>query len=129
QKMPSAAGNTRKNRRNRAMPFIKGRSGNPRGRPVGARGKKTLAREAAMRAKAAAEAQAMVEGWLGVRGRALPRQPKPRPPARLPAHAVPYDTQTSAATVAALLGTDAETVMEAVGLTGNEAADWCDDAL
>src|SRR5215470_16651396 len=92
-----------KNRRNKAMPFIKGRSGNPRGRPVGARGKKTLAREAAMRAQADAEAQAMVERWLGVRGRALLRQPKPRPSARLPEDAVPYDTHTAAATVAALL--------------------------
>jgi hypothetical protein len=32
------------------MPFIKGKSGNPRGRPVDARGKKTLEHEAAMRA-------------------------------------------------------------------------------
>jgi len=113
------------------MPFIKGRSGNPRGRPVGARGKKTLAREAALRARAAAKAQATVERWLGARGRALlraPRQSK-RPVARLPADAVPHDTQTAAAAVAALLGTDAETVMEAVGLTGGEAADWVDDAL
>jgi hypothetical protein len=112
------------------MPFIKGRSGNPRGRPVGARGKKTLAREAAMRAKAAAEAQAMVDRWLGARGRALLRVPRPAkfPPARLPADALPHDTQSAAAVVAALLGTDAETVMDAVGLTGGEAADWFDDA-
>jgi hypothetical protein len=113
------------------MPFIKGRSGNPRGRPVGARGKKTLAREAALRAQAATDAQAMVERWLGVRGRALMRPPRPaqRPVAWLPADAVPYDTHTAAAVVATLLGTDAETVTEAVGLTGNEAADWFDDAL
>jgi hypothetical protein len=57
------------------MPFIKGRTGNPHGRPVGARGKKTLAREAAMRAKAGAEAQAMVDRWLGARGRALLQAP------------------------------------------------------
>jgi hypothetical protein len=113
------------------MPFIKGRSGNPRGRPVGARGKKTLEREAAMRAKAGAEAQAVVDRWLGVRGRALLRPPRAaqRPVARLPADAVPYDTHTAAAVVATLLGTDAATVTEAVGLTGNEAADWFDDAL
>ena len=112
------------------MPFIKGKSGNPRGRPVGARGKKTLAREAALRAQAAAKAQATVDRWLGARGRALLAAPRrAKPPARLPADAVPYDTQTSAATVAALLGVDTETVMEAVGLTGGEAADWFDDAL
>ena len=113
------------------MPFIKGRSGNPRGRPVGARGKKTLAREAAVRAEAGAKAQAIVDRWLGARGRALLRAPSPakRPVARLPADTVPHDTQTAAAAVAALLGVDAATVTEAVGLTGNEAADWFDDAL
>jgi hypothetical protein len=113
------------------MPFIKGRSGNPRGRPVGARGKKTLAREAAMRAQAAAKAQAIVDRWLGARGRALLRAPRPakRPVARLPADLAPHDTPTAAAAVAALLGVDAATVMEAVGLTGREAADWFDDAL
>ena len=115
------------------MPFIKGRSGNPRGRPVGARGKKTLAREAAMRAEAAAEARAIVDGWLGARGRRAllrpPRAAKPAPPARLPAEFVPHDTQSAASVVATLLGVDTETVMDAVGLTGGEAADWCDDAL
>jgi hypothetical protein len=115
------------------MPFIKGRSGNPRGRPVGARGKKTLEREAAMRAEAAAEAQAIVDGWFDARiGRALlrpPRAAKPAPPARLPADLVPHDARTAAAAVAALLGTDAASVMEAVDLTGGEAADWFDDAL
>jgi hypothetical protein len=138
KKTRGAAGNAKRgvtsgnanNRRKRAMPFIKGRSGNPRGRPVGARGKKTLAREAAMRAKAAAEAQAMVDRWLGTRGRALLRVPRPArlPPARLPADALPHDTQSAAAAVATLLGTDAASVMEAVGLTGGEAADWFDDA-
>ena len=59
------------------MPFIKGKSGNPRGRPVGARGKKTLAREAAIRAQAGAKAQAIVDRWLGTRGRALLRAPRP----------------------------------------------------
>jgi hypothetical protein len=114
------------------MPFIKGRSGNPRGRPVGARGKKTLAREAAMRAKAGAEAQAIVDRSFTARERrALMRLPRlaQQPVARLPADAAPHDTQTAAAAVAALLGTDAASVMEAVGLTGNEAADWFDDAL
>jgi hypothetical protein len=114
------------------MPFIKGKSGNPRGRPVGARGKKTLAREAAMQAKAGAEAQAIVDRWLGARGRrALLRAPRAAksPAARLPADARPYDTHTAAAVVATLLGTDTETVMDAVGLTGGEAADWFDDAM
>jgi 2-methylcitrate dehydratase PrpD len=114
------------------MPFIKGRSGNPRGRPVGARGKTTLAREAAMRAEADVKARAIVYGSLGVRGRRAllrPARPAKRPVARLPADAAPHDTHTAAAAVAALLGTDAATVMEAVGLTGGEAADWFDDAL
>src|SRR5262249_44077321 len=113
------------------MPFIKGRSGNPRGRPVGARGKKTLAREAAMREQAAAKAEATVDRWLGARGRTLLRAPRAakRPVARLPADAAPHDERTAATAVAALLGTDAETVMDAVALTGNEAAHWFDDAL
>jgi 2-methylcitrate dehydratase PrpD len=112
------------------MPFIKGKSGNPPGRPVGARGRKTLAREAAMRAQAAVEAQAIVDGWLGARGRALLAAPRrAKPPARLPADALPHDTQSAAAAVAALLGVDSEAVMEAVELTGGEARDWFDDAL
>lgn len=115
------------------MPFIKGRSGNPRGRPIGARGKKTLAREAAMWAEADAEVQAIVDRWFDARiRRALlrpPRAAKPAPAARLPADLVPHDTNTAAAAVAALLGVDAATVTEAVGLTGREAADWVDDAL
>jgi hypothetical protein len=114
------------------MPFIKGKSGNPRGRPVGARGKKTLAREAAMRAEADAEARAIVDGWLGARGRrALLRASRPAksPPARLPADALPHDTQSAASVVATLLGVDTETVMDTVDLTGGEAADWFDDAL
>jgi hypothetical protein len=135
----SRKNNTRKakkyqpnNKRQQTMPFIKGKSGNPRGRPLGARGKKTLAREAALRAEAAAEAQAIVDGWLGARGRRVllgaPR-PAKSPPARLPADTLPYDTQSAASAVATLLGVDAETVMDAVGLTGGEAADWFDDAL
>jgi hypothetical protein len=115
------------------MPFIKGRSGNPRGRPVGARGKKTLARETAMRAEADAKARAIVYGSLGDRGRRtllrVPRATKSAPPARLPQDAIPHDARTAAAAVAALLGVDAATVMEAVGLTGGETADWFDDAL
>ena len=114
------------------MPFIKGKSGNPRGRPIGARGKKTLAREAAMRAEAAAEAQAIVDGWLDARvRRALLRPPcaTQRPVAQLPADAVPHDAQTAAAAAAALLGADSATVTDAVELTGGEAADWFDDAL
>ncbi len=114
------------------MPFIRGRSGNPRGRPVGARGKKTLAREAAMRAEADAKARAIIHGSLRARDRrALLRPPSAakRTVTRLPADAAPHDTHSAAAAVAALLGVDAATVMDAVGLTGGEAADWFDDVL
>ena len=93
------------------MPFIKGKSGNPRGRPVGARGKKTLAREAAMRAEASAKARAIVYGSLGARDRRgllRPRRPAKSPPARLPADAVPHDPWTEAAALATLLGVDAD---------------------
>jgi Family of unknown function (DUF5681) len=110
------------------MPFIKGRSGNPRGRPKGARGKKTLAREAAMRAEADAKARAIIYGSFRARDRRALLKASgaaKRPVARMPAD----DTQTAAAAVAALLGVDAATVMEAVGLTGGEAADWVDDVL
>src|SRR6202011_1804959 len=114
------------------MPFIKGRSEKPRGRPVGARGKKTLAREAAMRAEADAKARAIVYGSLGARGRrAMLRAPRAAksPPPGLPQDASPHAARTAAAAVAALLGVDAATVMEAVGLTGHEADAWFDDAL
>src|SRR6202011_5508129 len=97
------------------MPFIKGRSGNPRGRPAGARGKKTLAREAAMRAEADAKARAIVYGSLGGRGRrALLRAPRAAksPPARLPADAVPHDAPPAAAAEAGLLRGDTATGVE-----------------
>jgi hypothetical protein len=113
--------NKANNKQEQAMPFVKGQSGNPRGRPVGARGKKTLAREAAMRAEADAKASRMIYGALGTRGRRallrLARGAK-SPAARLPAAAVPTDAWTEAAAVAALLGVDAAAVMEAVGLSG-----------
>ena len=113
------------------MPFIKGKSGNPRGRPLGARGKRTLAREAALQAEADAKARAIIYGSRGVRGgRSSTRPPRAaNPPARLPEDMVPHDTQTTAALVGALLGIDAATVMEEVGLSGREADDWFDDVL
>jgi hypothetical protein len=120
------------NKQEQAMPFVKGQSGNPRGRPVGARGKKTLAREAALRAEADAKASPMIYGALGTRGRrALPRLARAAksPAARLPAHAVPRDPWTAAAAVAALLGVDATTVLEAVGLSGGGWADEDDELL
>ena len=85
-----------------------------------------------MREEADAKARAIVYGSLGGRSRrALLRAPRAAksPPARLPADAVPHDARTAAAAVAALLGVDAATVMEAVGLTGGEATDWFDDVL
>jgi hypothetical protein len=114
--------NKANNKREQAMPFVKGKSGNPRGRPVGARGKKTLVREAAMRAEADAKASRMIYGALGTRGRrALPRLPraaKPSSAARLPAHAVPRDPWTEAAALATLLGVDEASVREAIELSG-----------
>ena len=98
------------------MPFIKGRSGNPRGRPVGARGKKTLAREAALRAEADVKARAVIRGAFG---RAISRLPHAaRAPARLPEDAVPHDPWTEAAALATLLGVDADKVREAIDLSG-----------
>jgi hypothetical protein len=118
--------NKANNKQEQAMPFVKGQSGNPRGRPVGARGKKTLAREAALRAEADAKASRMIHGALGTRGRrALPRLPrveKQSPPARPPAHAVPRDPWTEAAALATLLGVDAATVREAIELSGGGGA-------
>jgi len=113
------------------MPFIKGKSGNPRGRPPGARGKRTLAREAALLAEADAKARAIIYGSRGVHGgHGLMRPPRAaNPPARLPEDMVPHDTHTTAALVGALLGIDAATVMEEVGLSGREADDWFDDVL
>jgi hypothetical protein len=102
------------------MPFIKGRSGNPRGRPVGARGKKTIAREAALREAADANARAMLSGALRVRERrALLRLPRvAQAPARLPEDAVPHDPWSEAAALATLLGVDADKVREAIELSG-----------
>jgi hypothetical protein len=104
------------------MPFVKGKSGNPRGRPVGARGKKTLAREAALRAEADAKASRMIYGALGTRGRRallrLPRTAKQSPPARLPEAAVPRDPWTEAAALATLLGVDEASVREAIEFSG-----------
>jgi hypothetical protein len=114
--------NKANNKQEQAMPFVKGKSGNPRGRPVGARGKKTLAREAALRAEADAKASRMIYGALGARGRRallrLPRAAKQSPPARLPAHAVPRDPWTEAAALATLLGVDEASVREAIELSG-----------
>ena len=42
------------------MPFVKGQSGNPAGRPRGSRNRKTLALEAALKAKAEEVAQAII---------------------------------------------------------------------
>jgi hypothetical protein len=119
------------NKQEQAMPFIKGKSGNPRGRPLGARGQRTLAREAALLAEADAKARAIIYGSRGVHGgRSSTRPPRAaNPPARLPEDMVPHDTQTTAALVGALLGIDAATVMEEVGLSGHEADDWFDDVL
>jgi hypothetical protein len=114
-----------------AMPFVKGKSANPRGRPVGARGKRTLAREAALLAEADAKAWAIIYGRWGASGgrNSVPPPRAANPPARLPEDMVPHDTQTTAALVGALLGIDAATVMEEVGLSGREADDWFDDLL
>jgi hypothetical protein len=113
--------NKANNKQEQAMPFVKGQSGNPRGRPVGARGKKTLAREAALRAEADAKASRMIYGALGTRGRrARLRLRRAEPPerARLPEAAVPHGPWAEAAALATLLGVDAATVREAIELSG-----------
>jgi hypothetical protein len=94
------------------MPFVKGKSGNPRGRPVGSRNKKTLAREAALRAEAEAKVRRTKWPKLGRRGGRTQAWPGAGEIAR---------AWKSAAEVAAFSGVDAMAVMEAMGLIG------CDD--
>jgi hypothetical protein len=95
-----------------AMPFVEGKSGNPRGRPVGARGKKTLAREAALRAEAEAKVRRTKWPRLGRTGGRTQTWPGAGEIAR---------AWKSAAEVAAFSGVDAMAVMEALRLIG------CDD--
>jgi hypothetical protein len=105
-----------------AMPFVKGKSGNPRGRPVGARGKKTLAREAAMRAEAEAKLGrlALPKGrprTRRLRAKYVPMLEPGRPVA--PAAGDPEDLRA----VAAFLGADWRTLMETGGLLGDRVAE------
>jgi hypothetical protein len=102
-----------RNKAEQAMPFVKGKSGNPRGRPVGSRNKKTLAREAAMRAEAEAKVRRTKWPRLGRRGGRTQTWPGAGEIAR---------AWKSAAEVAAFVGADAMAVMEAMGLMG-----WDDD--
>jgi hypothetical protein len=111
-----------RNKQGRAMPFVKGKSGNPRGRPVGARNKKTLAREAALRADAAAKVGRLV--WP--KGRPRTRRPRAQSVPRLapgrpavPAAGDPEDLRA----VAAFLGPDWLTLMAAAGLLGDRGAE------
>jgi hypothetical protein len=104
------------------MPFVKGKSGNPRGRPVGARGKKTLAREAALRAEAEAKLGRLVLSkgrprTRGLRATYVPMREPGRPVA--PAAGDPDDLRA----VAAFLGADWLTLMEAAGLLGDRGAE------
>jgi hypothetical protein len=110
------------NRSEQAMPFVKGKSGNPRGRPVGARGKKTLAREAALRA----EAEAKLGRLVLPKGRPRSRRPRAKyvpmlEPGRpvAPAGGDPEGLRA----LAAFLGPDWRTLMEAAGLLGDRVAE------
>src|SRR5580704_3379927 len=111
-----------RNKAEQAMPFVKGKSGNPRGRPVGARGKKTLAREAALRAEAEAKLGrlALPKGrprTRRLRAKYVPLLEPARPVA--PAAGDPEDLRA----VAAFLGAGWRTLMEAAGLLGERAAE------
>jgi hypothetical protein len=111
------------------MPFVKGKSGNPRGRPVGARGKETLAREAGPRTEAEAKASRMAWRALGGRGRrallgpGLAKAPKQPQPAPVLAATAVQNAVDAAAELAALLGVDMRCVIAAVGLTEGGKAD------
>jgi hypothetical protein len=114
--------NKAEQRAGQAMPFIKGKSGNPRGRPVGARGKKTLAREAAMRA----EAEAKLGRLVLPKGRPRTRRLRAKyvamlEPGRPVAAAAGHLEDLRA--VAAFLGPDWRTLLEAAGLLGERAAE------
>jgi phage protein D len=116
-----------RNKAEQAMPFVKGKSGNPRGRPVGARGKKTLAREAALRA----EAEAKIGRLVWPKGRARTRRATcvPMLDRGRPVSSAAGDIEDLRA-VAAFLGPDWLTLMEAAGLVGDRGAEAeADDLL
>jgi len=111
------------------MPFVKGQSGNPRGRPVGARGKKTLAREAALRA----EAQAKVGRLVVPKRRPRTRRPRAKyEPMRAPGRpaAPAAGDRDDLRAVAAFLGADWLTLMQAADLLSDRGAEAeADDLL
>jgi hypothetical protein len=118
-----------RNKAEQAMPFVKGKSGNPRGRPVGSRNKKTLAREAALRAEAEAKLGRLVlpkgrPRTRRFRAKYVPMLESGRPVA--PAAGDPENLRA----VAAFLGADWLALMEAAGLLDDRVAEVeADDLL
>ena len=104
------------------MPFIKGKSGNPRGRPVGARGKKTLAREAALRAEAEAKLGRLVLAKGRPRTRRLRAKYVPVLEPGRPVAPAAGDAEDLRA-VAAFLGPDWRTLLEAADLLTDQEAE------
>jgi hypothetical protein len=114
--------NKAEQRAGQAMPFVKGKSGNPRGRPVGARGKKTLAREAAMRAEVEAKLGRLVLAKGRPRTRRLRAKYVPVLEPGRPVAPAAGDAEDLRA-VAAFLGPDWRTLLEAADLLTDQEAE------